>query len=263
MSGRKIPTLSLPLISGGFGANAVVLDQLRDSSIPPMMIKQGNGDRFIAEPIASHRNPWDIVSANHVNFLSAWQGLHRAAPAGDVPKGIVLATACSESGKQPVDRHSVNMLKDDESWDLTQQNLGSKKQPVDERRCTVSQPQSVVKVAMPSFSFNPGCRESKALSAQKRKTRISKGVKALGELVPNAIEALCQSRLGGEAISDPILYLEGYGHYIFHEQLIGDPLEEIIGELMETDMAAATELLNSKGLSIIPMDLANDLIQFD
>ncbi|XXG80768.1 hypothetical protein AAC387_Pa09g1554 [Persea americana] len=284
MSGRKIPTLSLPLISGGFGANAVVLDQSRDSSIPPMMIKQGNGDRFIAKPIASHRNPWDIVSANRVNFLSAWQGLHRAAPAGDVPKGIVLATACSESGKQPVDRHSVNMLKDDESWDLTQ-NLDSKKQPMDERRCAVSQPQSVVKVAMPSFSFNPGCRESKALSAQKRKTRISKGVKALGELVPNAIEdgkgavlddvidhikflklqlkALCQSRLGGEAISDPILYLEGYGHYIFHEQLIGDPLEEIIGELMETDMAAATELLNSKGLSIIPMDLANDLIQFD
>lgn len=59
------------------------------------------------------------------------------------------------------------------------------------------------------------------------------------------------------------LSMQGYGHYIFHEQLIGDPLEEIIGELMETDMAAATELLNSKGLSIIPMDLANDLIQFD
>lgn len=39
---------------------------------------------------------------------------------------------------------------------------------MDERRCTVSQPQSVVKVAMPSFSFNPGCRESKALSAQVR-----------------------------------------------------------------------------------------------
>lgn len=119
-SGHKIPVLSLPFISGGLSANAVVLDQARDSSIPPMMEKQGNGDRFIGKPIASHRIPWHKVSGNRVNFLSAWQGLHRAAPAGDVPKGIVLATACGESGKQPVDRHSVNLLKDDESRDLTQ-----------------------------------------------------------------------------------------------------------------------------------------------
>lgn len=57
------------------------------------------------------------------------------------------------------------------------------------------------------------------------------------------------------------LSMQGYGHYLLHEQLLGDPLEEIMGEMMETDMAAAIELLNSKGISIIPMALANDLIQ--
>ncbi|KAL6970819.1 hypothetical protein U1Q18_022249 [Sarracenia purpurea var. burkii] len=71
---------------------------------------------------------------------------------------------------------------------------------------------------------------------------------------------LSQSRLGGEATTDPFIFLEGYGHYLLHEQMLNEPLEEIMGKLLEVNPSAATQLLESRGLAIMPMDLVDPLL---
>ena len=55
---------------------------------------------------------------------------------------------------------------------------------------------------------------------------------------------------------------QGYGHYLLHEQM-NDPLEEMMGRLLEVNPSAATQLLESRGLVIMPTDLAEGLHQVD
>lgn len=43
--------------------------------------------------------------------------------------------------------------------------------------------------------------------------------------------------------------------------MLNEPLEEMIGKLLEEHSAAASELLESKGLVLLPMDLVEDLRQ--
>ncbi|KAH7677015.1 Myc-type basic helix-loop-helix (bHLH) domain-containing protein [Dioscorea alata] len=74
------------------------------------------------------------------------------------------------------------------------------------------------------------------------------------------LKVLSQSRLGGEAETFPFVQLEGYGHYLLHPQMSSEPLEEVMGQMLETDMQAANELLESKGLTILPCDLAYALL---
>jgi len=52
--------------------------------------------------------------------------------------------------------------------------------------------------------------------------------------------------------------LQGYGHYI-DQQMLNEPLEEIMGKLLEEHSAAAGQLLESKGLFLLPMALVDDL----
>ncbi|XP_060181436.1 transcription factor bHLH7-like isoform X3 [Lycium barbarum] len=69
---------------------------------------------------------------------------------------------------------------------------------------------------------------------------------------------LSRSRLGGEPTSIPFVFLEGCGHYILDEQQI-EPLEETMGKLLEVNPSMATQLLESKGLFVMPMALAEGL----
>lgn len=54
------------------------------------------------------------------------------------------------------------------------------------------------------------------------------------------------------------LILQGYGHYI-NQQMLNEPLEEIMGKLLEEHSAAAIQLLESKGLFLLPIALGDDL----
>jgi hypothetical protein len=43
--------------------------------------------------------------------------------------------------------------------------------------------------------------------------------------------------------------------------MLNEPLEEIMGKLVEEDSAAASQLLGNKGLILLPIALADDLNQ--
>ncbi|KAL3517554.1 hypothetical protein ACH5RR_020143 [Cinchona calisaya] len=130
----------------------------------------------------------------------------------------------------------------------------------------------------------PGCSTPKhraALADRRRRLRISQGLDALQELLPHSTEGrkasvlddsidlikylqfqvkeLSQSRLGGESSSTPFILLEGYGHYLLHDQMQNEPLEEMMGKLLEVNPLAATQLLESRGLLMMPMALAEEL----
>ncbi|CAL9088072.1 unnamed protein product [Musa acuminata var. zebrina] len=121
-------------------------------------------------------------------------------------------------------------------------------------------------------------REDKARAATKnrlRRARISEGIKALQNSIPFSgqgkkesvlddvidyikflklqLKVVSQSRLNGEAAIYPFVYVEGYGHYLLHQQCCGEPLEEAMGQLMESNMQSALDLLGSKGLIILPI----------
>lgn len=57
--------------------------------------------------------------------------------------------------------------------------------------------------------------------------------------------------------------LQGYGHYFHQQRVHNDPLEDVMGSLLEMNPQEASELLESKGLTIMPMDFAYTLLQIN
>ncbi|XP_019455231.1 PREDICTED: transcription factor bHLH82-like [Lupinus angustifolius] len=113
-----------------------------------------------------------------------------------------------------------------------------------------------------------------------RRQRIADNLKALHELLPIPaergqayvlddiidyvkylqlqIKEISGTRLQTEPTSIPFIFHEGYGHYI-EKQMLNEPLEEMMGKLLEENPAAATQLLESKGLFLMPITLVEDL----
>ncbi|KAA8550888.1 hypothetical protein F0562_002572 [Nyssa sinensis] len=150
--------------------------------------------------------------------------------------------------------------------------------------CNVSQPRSRVAVVAPGFPNKPRKNLSRQRAADRcRRLRIAEKLDALQELLPHSkeggkvsllediidhikclqlqIKDLSQSILGGESTSDPFIFLEGYGHYLLHEQMLSEPMEEMVGKLLELNPSAAAQLLESRGLFMMPMALAAELHQ--
>lgn len=101
------------------------------------------------------------------------------------------------------------------------------------------------------------------------------------------MQELSRSRLGGEPTSHPFIflevfailclsfmnwmeikqvelvidYLQGYGHYILHEKTMNGPLEDLMGNLLEMNPSEATQLLESRGLYIMPISFAEGFCQ--
>ncbi|KAM5563779.1 transcription factor bHLH7-like [Rosa sericea] len=149
----------------------------------------------------------------------------------------------------------------------------------------VSQVDQKLTLAAPGFPSRPrqSATKQKALvtDRQARRIRIAERVTALEELLPQSVEGgqelvlddvidhikflqlqikdLSKSRLGGETITEPMIFREGYGHYFLHQQMLSEPLEEMIGKLLETNPAAADQLLKDKGLSMVPLGLTKKL----
>ncbi|PNX81387.1 transcription factor bHLH66, partial [Trifolium pratense] len=114
--------------------------------------------------------------------------------------------------------------------------------------------------------------------------RLADNLKALHELLPNPemgsqaqayilddiidyvnylqvqVKELSGSKLQADSNAIPLVFHEGYGHYI-KGQMLNEPLEEIMGKLLEEDSAAASQLLEKKGLIMLPISLADDLNQ--
>ncbi|XP_047324370.1 transcription factor LRL2-like [Impatiens glandulifera] len=109
---------------------------------------------------------------------------------------------------------------------------------------------------------------------QQRRARIDERLEALQELLPSPkeggqasvlddiidhikylqfrIKDLSQNRLAGEPSSYPFVFLEGYGHYTTQDNMLNEPLEELIGKLLEVNPLSVSELLQTRGLAIMP-----------
>lgn len=57
------------------------------------------------------------------------------------------------------------------------------------------------------------------------------------------------------------LLFQGHGHYFLQDQMLNGPLEEMIGKLIRDYPSAATELLQSRGLIVLPMTFAEGLLE--
>ncbi|KAG4120168.1 hypothetical protein ERO13_D11G126900v2 [Gossypium hirsutum] len=143
--------------------------------------------------------------------------------------------------------------------------------------------QSKETISAPSFQSQPLYHAPKSRAAaidRQRRLRIDESIKALQELLPSSserglgnalddiidyvkflqlqVKELSRSRLGGEPTSNPFVFFEGYGHYVLHEQMINEPLEEMMAKLLEINPSAATQLLESRGLYMMPRALVDD-----
>ncbi|KAK7393554.1 hypothetical protein VNO78_22112 [Psophocarpus tetragonolobus] len=143
----------------------------------------------------------------------------------------------------------------------------------------------MVMVGASALLPKPGCSSSKQkarITDRQRRQRIADNLKALHELLPNPAEGSqayilddiidyikylqlqikeqSGSRLQAESTATPLVFHEGYGHYI-NQQMLNEPLEEIMGKLLEEHSAAASQLLESKGLFLLPMALVDELCE--
>ncbi|KAL6500450.1 hypothetical protein OROHE_025816 [Orobanche hederae] len=113
----------------------------------------------------------------------------------------------------------------------------------------------------------------KAYAADRcRRLRISYWLDALKEMVPHP-------KKGGKAalldnVTDHVKYLqnqvkkslvkvdwEGHGHYVLQDQMLKGPLEQIMGKLIDVYPSAATELLQKKGLIMMPVTFSEGLLE--
>lgn len=126
-------------------------------------------------------------------------------------------------------------------------------------------------------------RASKVISSRIYRAKIAEAIKALKTALPHSesgnqasildnvinyikflkvrIDALSQTRLNGEASAHSFVHIEGFGHYLLHPQAYHQPLEEMVGNLLNLNPQVANELLEHKGLAIVPMDSAYAILQ--
>ncbi|XP_020580673.1 transcription factor bHLH66-like isoform X2 [Phalaenopsis equestris] len=126
-------------------------------------------------------------------------------------------------------------------------------------------------------------RAPKVLSSRIYRAKVAEAIKALKNALPfsemgnqasildNVIDyikflklrlnVLSQTRLTGEASAHSFVHIEGFGHYLLHPQTYHQPLEEMVGNLLKSNPQVANELLEHKGLAIVPMDSAYTALQ--
>ncbi|KAF8401638.1 hypothetical protein HHK36_012584 [Tetracentron sinense] len=272
--GHNIPMQLMTSTSGGMGANGATCYLPKDVSNQHIAVAaERNGNHPIAPPLP-HWVHCQQTFHNRVNFHSESSTVRSAR---DIPEGVCLPLGsvqdvkgvfqyqrdilCNNSGmandfiatdsfvemdasKAKSSVHMLNFNNRDASINpsrvlcfhqnkmldgencnvpgkFLQHNHTSRKQESIEDKCNVSQSHSTVTVAVPGFPSRP-CNSV----SRQRATETDRG----------------------------------FGHYLLHEQMLNEPLEEMMGKLMEVNLTAATQLLESKGLYVIPMDLAEGLV---
>ncbi|KAG6490284.1 hypothetical protein ZIOFF_051573 [Zingiber officinale] len=101
---------------------------------------------------------------------------------------------------------------------------------------------------------------------KQRRERISERLRALQELVPNTNKVLSMSRLGGAAAVAQLVAeipasveeetSEGGSRQHIWEKWSTDGTERQVAKLMEEDIGAAMQFLQSKALCMMPISLA-------
>ncbi|XP_042437945.1 transcription factor UNE12-like isoform X2 [Zingiber officinale] len=105
-----------------------------------------------------------------------------------------------------------------------------------------------------------------SIAERLRRERIAERIRALQELVPNTNKVLSMSRLGGtgavaQLIADIPVSVEGEpsksgSHQHVWEKWSTDGTERQVAKLMEEDIGAAMQFLQSKALCMMPVSLA-------
>lgn len=135
----------------------------------------------------------------------------------------------------------------------------------------------------PSEASRKRSREKAYAADRSRRLKISQRLEALQDMFPHfkevgkadlldhvvdqvkylqyQVKDLCQIKLGGEPSSSSFVFLEGHGHYLVGEQMVTGSLEEMMGKLLELYPSAALELLQSRGLVLMPMAFAGELCE--
>ncbi|GAU40776.1 hypothetical protein TSUD_26560 [Trifolium subterraneum] len=180
----------------------------------------------------------------------------------------------------------VGFWRNDEREEVIKAETGSSQNILSAENASRFDPMGIV--SAPSLLPRSGGSSSKQknekmrYSDRQRRQRIADNLKALHDLLPNPevgsqayilddiidyvnylqiqVKQLSGSKLQADSNAVPLVFHEGYGHYI-KEQMLNEPLEEIMGKLLEEDAAAASQLLENKGLILLPIALADDLNQ--
>ncbi|KAI3863714.1 hypothetical protein MKW98_031306 [Papaver atlanticum] len=137
-----------------------------------------------------------------------------------------------------------------------------------------------VTVTVPSYCSKQRINYVNRKSGRIRRAKITERFKSLQEILPNSdqanrddlmddiidyvkhlqlqIKSLSQSTLEDETTDhNPFISLEGFGHYLHNQgTLVSEPLEDMVGMLMQVNKPAFTQLLESRGLYVKPMALA-------
>ncbi|KAL2535625.1 transcription factor bHLH [Forsythia ovata] len=259
-----------------------------------MLVSEGDGNQHNIMPAGSsgiHNVPVPIpqwmhcqTPQNYVEFI-AEKGFPEIRK--DVSYDISAeASNFGQAYPSQVDGYSMPQGEWAQVMDFigVEHQLGVQKQNWNEEYSNVSQAYSGLGDAAanyPSEARRKMSRQRAYASDRCRRLRISERLDALQELLPNSKEGgkasvlddiidhikylqfqvkdLSRSRLGGEPTSSPFIFLEGYGHYFVHEQMLHEPLEEMMGKLFVVNPSAATELLHSRGLFLMPMAFAEGL----
>ncbi|XP_073315242.1 transcription factor bHLH7-like isoform X2 [Primulina huaijiensis] len=125
----------------------------------------------------------------------------------------------------------------------------------------------------PSNTSRKRSREKAYAADRNRRLKISQRLDALQDMFPHfkeggkadlvdyavdqvkylqyQVKDLCQSKLGGEPSSSSSIFLE----------MLSGSLEEMMGRLLELYPSAALELLQSRGLVLMPMAFAGELYE--
>ncbi|KAK8588297.1 hypothetical protein V6N12_022747 [Hibiscus sabdariffa] len=184
--------------------------------------------------------------------------------------------SASESFLRQHSRLPLNKFSSSEYEFHAQQNHAFWIQEPKEEDYNVYRLQSKGTVGASSFWPKPQYRVPKPRAPandRQRRIRIAEGIKALQEVLPNSsecgqanalddvidyvkflqlqIKELSLSRLGGEPSFNPLGSFEGYGHYVVHEQMME--------KLLEINPSAASQLLESRGLHMMPGALVEGL----
>ncbi|KAK1294679.1 hypothetical protein QJS10_CPA16g01372 [Acorus calamus] len=175
-------------------------------------------------------------------------------------------------------RTSTKVFSDEDDQMIAQDDPLIEKHPVETRIPGYEHHSGRSLLSLPSGKC--GSKRSREKDRLQR-ARIADGLNNLHKIVPNSgkatqetilgdvvdhvkilklqVKGLSQSRLCSEAITDPLIYIEGSGHFLPHEKITSKSLEERIGHLLESNMQAVMQLLEGRGLTLMPISFADSL----
>ncbi|XP_008449453.1 transcription factor LRL2-like isoform X2 [Cucumis melo] len=262
MEGQNGCNNSVRMLSLNFGANVNIVSQARRDFTNHHHVLPA--DRNVNQTNIPHLTEWTQAaktSPAFVEFIADTSNFSRETSTKDVI-AVVPSTVQTING--------VSELRSKISYNHLAGSYNSK--PTDSR----NNARGTLSKSRPSSSSKRGYSADR-----QRKMRIAERLEALLELLPPSkenqasalddaidhikylqlrIKDLSQSKLGGELSSEPFIFVEGYGHYMNHQEMqISEPLEEMVGKLMEVDPLAAAQLLENKGLFVMPMDFVEGL----